>query len=112
MVILKVTGDGSGDFCSYVFSTVASDPMSEISPMLINISLQMVINVCRLFCIHQVYVELMVVSHLSAAEASQAVSRSVLERKNNTTQLLLLGGLHFGFIDRQNWQCFLLYDQH
>lgn len=54
----------------------------------------------------------MVVSHLSAAEASQAVSRSVLERKNNTTQLLLLGGLHFSFIDRQNWQCFLLYDQH
>lgn len=59
-----------------------------------------------------IYVGLMVVSHLSAAEASQAVSRSVLERKNNTTQLLLLGGLHFGFIDRQNWQRFLLYDQH
>lgn len=102
MVILKVTGDSSGDFCSYVFRTVASDPMSEISPMLINKGLQMVINVCRLFCIHQVYV----VSHPSAAEPSQAVSRSVLERKNNMTQLLLLGGLHFGFIDRQNWQCF------
>lgn len=95
-----------------IFVAMYSALWPEIFPMLINIGLQMVINICCLFCIHQVYVGLMVVSHLSAAEASQAVSRSVLERKNNTTQLLLLGGLHFGFIDRQNWQGFLLYDQH